>query len=150
MARGFKTGGRIKGSKNKRTLLLEGAARQVQGDAKRILGDEAFEGDAHSLLVLIYKDNSLPLAAVGAAGSHRCPECEAAGSRKSDHRRRLQCHCNADYHPGICDAADRCGGHVSVLTGSCCQCTTPCWRSSEEAKQKHFAGKQSFLAELCT
>ena len=62
MARGFKTGGRIKGSKNKRTLLLEGAARQVQGDAKRILGDEAFEGDAHSLLVLIYKDNSLPLA----------------------------------------------------------------------------------------
>jgi hypothetical protein len=62
MARGFKTGGRIKGSKNKRTLLLEGAARQLQDDAKRILGDETFEGDAHALLALIYKNASLPLA----------------------------------------------------------------------------------------
>jgi len=42
-------------------LLLEGAVRQSQDNAKRILGDETFEGDAHSLLVLIYKDNSLPL-----------------------------------------------------------------------------------------
>jgi hypothetical protein len=62
MARGFKTGGRKKGSKNKRTLLLEGAARQLLDDAKRILGDETFEGDAHALLMLTYKNKSLPLA----------------------------------------------------------------------------------------
>ena len=62
MARGFKTGGRQKGSKNKRTLLLENATRQSQDDAKRILGEETFEGDAHELLMLTYKNKTLPLA----------------------------------------------------------------------------------------
>src|SRR5215467_5388116 len=62
MARGFKTGGRKKGSKNRRTLLLEDAARQAQEDAKHLLGDKTFEGDAHPLLVLTYKNEALPLA----------------------------------------------------------------------------------------
>src|SRR5215475_5820777 len=88
MARGFKTGGRKKGSKNKRTLLLEGAVRQSQDNAKRILGDETFEGDAHSLLVLIYKDNSLPLAvrldAAKAAIRFEKPAMSPVGARESN------------------------------------------------------------------
>jgi len=61
MARGFKTGGRRKGSKNKRTLQLEGAARQLLDNAGEILGKNVFEGDAHALLILIYKNTALPL-----------------------------------------------------------------------------------------
>lgn len=61
MARGFKAGGRQKGSKNKRTLLLEGAARQLIDNAGAILGDQLFDGDAHALLILTYKNTALPL-----------------------------------------------------------------------------------------
>ena len=61
MAQGFKTGGRQKGSKNKRTLLLEGAARELLDNAGAILGDNGFNGDAHALLILTYKNISLPL-----------------------------------------------------------------------------------------
>ena len=62
MARGFKTGGRKRGSKNKRTLLLEGAARQLLDNASDILGENTFEGDAHALLILAYKNTSPPAA----------------------------------------------------------------------------------------
>lgn len=58
MARGFKTGGRQKGSKNKKTLLLEQEGRAIIEEA---LGKSAFDGDAHSLLILIYKNEALPL-----------------------------------------------------------------------------------------
>jgi hypothetical protein len=61
MARGLKTGGRQKGSKNKWTLLLEGRTRALLDNAKEIIGSEPFDGDAHALLILIYKDMSLPL-----------------------------------------------------------------------------------------
>src|SRR5262245_55297861 len=61
MARGFKTGGRQKGTKNKRTLLIEGNTRQSLGRAGEILGEDAFEGDAHALLIQIYKNIRLPL-----------------------------------------------------------------------------------------
>jgi hypothetical protein len=44
MARGFKTGGRQKGSKNKRTLLLEERTRALLDNAKEITGSELFEG----------------------------------------------------------------------------------------------------------
>jgi hypothetical protein len=88
MARGFKTGGRKKGSKNKRSLLLEGAARQLLDDAKRILGDETFEGDAHALLMLTYKNKSLPLAvrldAAKEAG-HVHSGCEGIDRKPSVH-----------------------------------------------------------------
>jgi hypothetical protein len=52
MAQGHKTGGRQKGTKNKKTVLLALA---------EILGDNAFEGDAHSLLIAVYKDQSQPI-----------------------------------------------------------------------------------------
>jgi hypothetical protein len=61
MARGFKTGGRQKGSKNKRTLLLEERTRALLDNAKEIIGSEPFDGDAHAFLILTYKDKSLPL-----------------------------------------------------------------------------------------
>ena len=64
MAYGFKTGGRKKGVKNKRTRRIESAARRLLEDAKGILGDQGaklFEGDAHALMVLTYKNPELPL-----------------------------------------------------------------------------------------
>ena len=58
MARGFKTGGRKKGSRNKKKLLLEQEGREV---IEKALGPNAFEGDAHALLVLVYKNQDLSL-----------------------------------------------------------------------------------------
>ena len=60
MARGFKTGGRKKGSKNKRILFLEERTRTLIDNAKEIVGGDLFEGDAHAFLMLTYKDKSLP------------------------------------------------------------------------------------------
>jgi hypothetical protein len=60
MARGFKTGGRQKGSKNKRTLQQEKRTRALIDNAKEIIGGDLFEGDAHAFLMLTYKDKSLP------------------------------------------------------------------------------------------
>ena len=59
MARGFKTGGRQKGSKNKRTLLQEERTRALIDNAKEIIGGDLFDGDAHAFLMLTYKDKSL-------------------------------------------------------------------------------------------
>jgi hypothetical protein len=61
MARGFKTGGRQKGSKNKQTLLLEERTRALIDNAKEIIGGDLFQGDAHVFMISIYKDKSLPL-----------------------------------------------------------------------------------------
>jgi hypothetical protein len=58
MARGFKTGGRKKGSRNKKTVLLEEKGREALAKA---LGPHAFDGDAHSLLIAIYKDEPHPI-----------------------------------------------------------------------------------------
>jgi hypothetical protein len=58
MAQGCKTGGRKKGSRNKKTVLLEEKGREALAE---VLGVDAFDGDAHSLLVAIYKDESRPV-----------------------------------------------------------------------------------------
>jgi len=58
MARGFKTGGRKKGSRNRKTVLLKESGREALAKA---LGPDAFDGDAHSLLIAIYKDQSYPI-----------------------------------------------------------------------------------------
>jgi hypothetical protein len=58
MARGFKTGGRQRGSRNKKTVLLEEKGREALAKA---LGPQAFDRDAHSLLIAIYKDESRPV-----------------------------------------------------------------------------------------
>ncbi len=53
--------GRPKGSKNKRTALLRGATSvAVEAAMKKI--PNAFKGDAHAFLCIIYKDKSQPIA----------------------------------------------------------------------------------------
>ena len=54
-------GGRAKGTPNKRTRELLDATRAVREKARRVLGKDAFDGDAHALLVLVYRDTSLPI-----------------------------------------------------------------------------------------
>ena len=58
MAQGHKTGGRQKGTRNRKTALLEEKGREALAE---VLGANAFDGDAHSLLVAIYKDESHPI-----------------------------------------------------------------------------------------
>jgi hypothetical protein len=53
MARGYKTGGRKPGSKNKRTLELEAKTAELIEQIS-----DPFEGDAHAFLVCLYKDPS--------------------------------------------------------------------------------------------
>ena len=53
----YKTGpGRPKGSKNKKTLALEAAARQAAASI-----DDAFQGDAHAFLTAVYQNPKAPL-----------------------------------------------------------------------------------------
>jgi hypothetical protein len=61
MATGRKTGGRKPGSKNKRTTKLEQAAAGVAEIVAKALGIDAFEGDAHAFLMLIYKNQKMPV-----------------------------------------------------------------------------------------
>ena len=53
--------GRKKGSKNKRTIQLEKLIAE-QAAKLEVLTQKPFDGDAHSLLQLAYKDTSLPMA----------------------------------------------------------------------------------------
>ncbi len=53
----YKAGpGRPPGSKNKKTLALEEAARRAAASI-----DGAFEGDAHAFLAAVYRDPAVPL-----------------------------------------------------------------------------------------
>ena len=61
MARGYKTGGRKPGSKNKRTLEIEQATEGAAEMIARALGLDAFEGDAHSFLMAVYKNLKIPV-----------------------------------------------------------------------------------------
>src|SRR5690348_10261439 len=60
MARGRKTGGRKPGSKNRRTKDLEAATAETVSKIEEALGDP-FDGDAHALLVALYKDKTRPV-----------------------------------------------------------------------------------------
>jgi hypothetical protein len=56
---GKKTGkpkGRPPGAKNKRTAAREAAMKAAAAEVKQVLGKGAFEGDAHALLMMVYKD----------------------------------------------------------------------------------------------
>jgi len=57
MARGYKTGGRQKGTPNKRTKELEEAVKNVA----QALGQSELKWTAHSLLVAAYNNEDLPL-----------------------------------------------------------------------------------------
>jgi hypothetical protein len=55
-------GGRGKGVKNLGTQQRERRIRDAMKIAETFLGNTAFRGDAHALLICIYKDPSQPLA----------------------------------------------------------------------------------------
>ena len=59
MARGFKTGGRQKGSRNRRTIALENGVETVAAVITESLGISAFDGDAHAFLMAVYKNTNL-------------------------------------------------------------------------------------------
>lgn len=61
MARGVKTGGRKPGSRNKRTLEMQKAAEDAAARIAASLGDDVFDGDAHALLMCVYKDGQRPI-----------------------------------------------------------------------------------------
>jgi hypothetical protein len=52
--------GRPKGSTNKKTEKRKAAAKKIAKKLELLLPD-AFNGDAHALLMLVYKDPSLPI-----------------------------------------------------------------------------------------
>src|SRR5947209_6565497 len=61
MAAGEKTGGRKKGTPNKRTAALQQAAVKTAKKVRAALGAAAFDGDAHALLMTVYRDIDTPL-----------------------------------------------------------------------------------------
>jgi hypothetical protein len=64
MAAGRKTGGRKKGTKNKRTVAFEQALESTRQAMVRYLGDldaEADDIDAHGLLMAVYRNPTMPV-----------------------------------------------------------------------------------------
>ncbi len=76
-----KTGGRQKGTKNKRTQALETEMQNVAQVLAEHLGEHCFPGDAHALLMAIYKDMRAPealrLEAAKAAAPYEKPRLNA-------------------------------------------------------------------------
>ena len=60
MAKGQKTGGRQKGAPNKKVMALSVTMQETARKVQELL-PAAFEGDAHALLMMIYKDENAPI-----------------------------------------------------------------------------------------
>ena len=58
---GQKDGRPEPGSRNRRTLALEAKAKEAAEKLKETFGGQAFDGDAHALLMLVYKDMAQPM-----------------------------------------------------------------------------------------
>jgi hypothetical protein len=56
-----KTGGRRTGTPNKRTVALRTAIATAAEQIGAALGSEVFHGDAHALLMTVYKDLNQPI-----------------------------------------------------------------------------------------
>jgi hypothetical protein len=80
-----KTGGRKRGVKNKRTVALERAHAETAIKIEDALGPQAFPGDAHALLVAVYKDESqlidLRVQAAKAAIGYEKPRLTAVDAK---------------------------------------------------------------------
>jgi hypothetical protein len=61
MARGFKTGGKVKGSRNKATIAKIAAIQEATNAMKNPDGSAMFDGDAYALLVAVYKNEKFPI-----------------------------------------------------------------------------------------
>lgn len=57
-----KTGGRKKGTPNKRAAQFVAKVQECAAAIEGALGPNAFEGDAHAFLMTVYKDTAQPLA----------------------------------------------------------------------------------------
>ena len=67
--KGRKTGGRRKGTPNRMTVEREAAIELAHEQIAQVLGESAFEGDAHAMLMSVYKDTNQPLVLrIDAAG----------------------------------------------------------------------------------
>lgn len=67
--KGRKTGGRRKGTPNRITIEREAAVEQAHEQIAQVLGPTVFDGDAHAMLMTVYKDTSQPLVLrIDAAG----------------------------------------------------------------------------------
>jgi len=93
---GERRGGRTKGTPNKRTITLQEAQSKAAQVIADMLGEHAFDGDAHALLVAVYKDkrNDIELrvdAAKAAIGFEkpRLQATEHKGSIGVSHEERL-------------------------------------------------------------
>lgn len=62
MAKGRKTGGRSKGTPNRKTAEAQAAAAEAGRVLAEHLGVNCFPGDAHALAMAIYKDMAQPIA----------------------------------------------------------------------------------------
>jgi hypothetical protein len=54
-----KTGGRAKGARNRKTIERQERAAEIIREAAAALGPDAVEGDAHALLVRVYKNAAM-------------------------------------------------------------------------------------------
>ncbi len=83
----LKTGGRAKGTPNRRTQEMINAARET---ALRVLGEDAFAGDAHALLQMVYRDPNQPIElrvdAAKAAIGYESPRLQAIDARVTTRR----------------------------------------------------------------
>lgn len=61
MATGFKSGGRKKGTPNRRTIAQQAMENGLKEKLEEALGPNAFDGDAHAFLTWCYKNDSVPL-----------------------------------------------------------------------------------------
>lgn len=58
---GRKTGGRQKGTPNKRTVATQEALTETRERIAGLLGDYAFAGDAHALLIAVYSNGEMAI-----------------------------------------------------------------------------------------
>ena len=90
MAQGFKTGGKVKGSKNKSTLARLAAIDKACEMIANASGSKVFEGDAQALLTAIYKCESFPLdvrmRAAEMANTRERPALQAVDSNVREQR----------------------------------------------------------------
>lgn len=61
MAKGRKTGGRVKGSLNKKTKVRSAEMTMALETLKKKIGNDFFEGDSVDLMTLIYKNHEFPM-----------------------------------------------------------------------------------------
>ena len=87
---GERRGGRQRGTRNKLTVARERAQAATSAQIAEALGSEAFDGDAHAFLVMLYKDASQPISvridAAKAALPYEKPRLASVGVAVDDRR----------------------------------------------------------------